>query len=318
MSTPFSTELFRLKSQHGDTMKGVLFLPETSAPRSLGFMYVPGIVLGATAMHRLGIDVAAYLAQAGYPSCLVDPTRVGDSEGEYPAGTHRELSGWVEGGHLVDDTVRALTEFRRLSQVESVALIGHCGGALTATYALARARVEAALLLSPPTVSMGTRDEYTREMAVNQHIGLYLAKLKHIDAWRRILAGQSDYRTILKLARCRVERAARGLAGRLRTWLGNVAPGSRDAPEPSSPPRRFNPTLIEALTAAQCDGKWVRVVFGDRDPDVEDFRAFLEEHPGLSHVILPETSHGFVTEASLGLLWREIDAFVATVAGDRP
>src|SRR5262249_52799553 len=142
-------ELFKFTNAAGRTIKGVLYGAPT---RGTGVIYVPGIVLGATAVHRLGIEMARELAGDGHLVCLFDPSGVGESEGDYPSGTHQQLTTWIESGSCVADTLEAIDHVTQGGGVRRVVLVGHCGGALTAIYAAARhPAVHAAMLICPPT-----------------------------------------------------------------------------------------------------------------------------------------------------------------------
>lgn len=312
MSDTVTVRPFRFKSGSGKGIKGIWFEPLSARQREVGYIYLPGIVLGASAVHRLGVDLGNRLAAAGHPFCLFDHAGVGESEGEYPEGTHQQLASWVEKGNLVEDTVHALAEFQRLARVASIALIGHCGGALTSLYTLARDPLAcAALLLSPPTVIMGKRDEHARPMAVDHGFNLYLQKLASLEAWRRLLGGRSDYKLLMPIVRRKMMQLARSLSARVGARRSTPAGDATAQPDSREPD--FNPLFENALVAAQSNGKLVRVAFGDRDPDVDDFRAFVQRHPTLQHGILSQTSHGFLTEASQALLWAEVDSFTAMV-----
>src|SRR5215471_11787114 len=155
-----SMSLFKLRNARGRAVKGIIVRPATPAARPLGFVWVSGIVLGCAAVHRIGLAVAREVARAGHFACLSDPSGVGESEDDYPSGTHQELTAWVEAGNLVDDTLEAARFFARTTSVSSLALVGHCGGALTAMYAGAKdPQVRGMMLLSPPPVPIVSRKE---------------------------------------------------------------------------------------------------------------------------------------------------------------
>jgi pimeloyl-ACP methyl ester carboxylesterase len=301
-------QLFKFTNRQGSTIKGVVY-GHDAARRRVGVVYLPGIVLGATAVHRLGIDLARQLTQDGIPVCLFDPSGVGESEGDFPAGTHQEVAAWVEGGSCVDDTLQAIDFFQARTGVRELVLVGHCGGALTAIYAAARhPAVSGALLICPPTVAMGHTDELDREGVARIYLTQYLDKLRSREAWLRLLRGHSSYRTILRLVMGKARRQLDGVRSRLRPPAAPVAAGAQ---------RTFNPRLLGALRTAHAERKRLAIVFGDRDPDIEDFRDFHRRHvpAEVSTRIFDDTSHGFVTEESMALLFGEVRRFVGAAGG---
>lgn len=126
---------FKFRNGRGQIVKGVLLSPSDDSMRSpVGFCYLPGIVLGMAAVHRLGFDVGRSLAAKGHVFCLFDPAGVGESEGDYPAGRHPEVASWVLSGAFEQDTLEALDHVAAQTGVERFGLIGHCGGAVTSAY----------------------------------------------------------------------------------------------------------------------------------------------------------------------------------------
>lgn len=294
-------DLFKFTNTRGQAVKGIVF---GAGSGETGVVYLPGIVLGMTAVHRMGLGLAASLATAGYPTYLFDPAGVGESEGDFPAGTHPEVSAWVEAGHLVDDTLEALDAFVARAGLARVVLIGHCGGALTASYAAARhPAVAGALLICPPSLaSAAAPDALDRESVAATYRQQYLAKLSSPEAWLRLVRGHSSYRTIARLALGKLRRT-------LEPWIGRLRPAAGAPPE--APRRVFNDRLRAALDTAHARGVALAAVFGDRDPELEAFRDLLRVIAAeLPLRVFPDTSHGFVTEASMALLTAEVHRFV--------
>jgi pimeloyl-ACP methyl ester carboxylesterase len=296
--------LARFENRHGQTLKGVVVDPGPDHPsRDVGFVYLPGIVLGATAVHGLGMKVADRLAGAGYPTGLFDPPGVGESEGDFPAGTHEELSDWVSQGNLVESTIEIADWMRSELGLDRIALIGHCGGALTAAYCAARHdAITGAFLISPPPLRLekGKREVERPEVA-DEYFTLYARKIFDPARWKRLLAGRSDYRTLATVVRSKLGRVARSKLGR------DEATGQAGASQNG----RFNPRLVEATKRSLHQDKKLTVVFGDRDVDVNNFRDFHRIHADsrLPLVIIEDTSHGFTTPEGQNRLGEEILRF---------
>src|SRR5512144_104071 len=209
-------DLFKLTNARDQTLKGIAFGP--AHPSGIGVVYLPGIVLGTTAVHRMGIELAHALARDGHATCLFDPAGVGESEGDFPAGTHQQTSAWVAAGNLVDDTLQAIDFFTARTGLPRVVLIGHCGGALTASYAAARhPAVAGAFLICPPTIAIASApDELDREAVAAVYLRQYLHKLGSKEAWLRLVRGDSSYRTIVRLVAGKLWRGLDRLRGQLQ------------------------------------------------------------------------------------------------------
>ena len=298
--------LARFEDRNGQTLKGLVFAPPEAQPkRDVGFVYLPGIVLGATAVHSLGMKVADRLAAAGYPTGLFDPPGVGESEGDFPAGTHEEVSDWVSHGNLVESTLEIADWMRSQLGLERIALIGHCGGALTAVYCAARHEaITGAFLISPPPLRIEKgKSEVERPEVADEYFTLYARKIFDPARWRRLLAGRSDYKTLSTVIRSKLGRVVRSKLGR------GQATGRDDAGQNG----RFNPRLVEATKRSLEQNKTLTVVFGDRDVDVNNFRDFhrIYADARLPLVIIEDTSHGFTTPEGQNRLGEEILRFAA-------
>jgi len=293
--------LFKFTNVRGLTVKGILY-PATTKPGSpaaaghdTGVVYLPGIVLGATATHRLGIDLAHQLARDGYPVCLFDPAGIGESEGDYPAGTHQELASWIEAGSCVGDTLQTIDYLLEHAGVRQLVLIGHCGGALTAMYAAARhAAVVGVLLICPPTVCQGEKEALDGPAEAAPPPPAPVAEPPS-SSW--------------------LDRAIRGVRRPIDAMLGRGHAGEAPSRRATAAEKAFNRRLIEAVQIARADGKRVEIVVGDRDPDVDAFRTFQRIYlpEGVGTRVLDGTSHGFVTATSVALLFSEVGEFMATI-----
>jgi pimeloyl-ACP methyl ester carboxylesterase len=287
------------------TLKGVLFEPEPAQRRrDLGFVYLPGIVLGATAVHGLGFKLGGHLAAAGCSFGLFDPPGVGESEGDYPAGTHEEISDWVAEGNLIDATLQTVDWMKDRLGIDRFALIGHCGGALTAAYCAARhPSIAGALLISPPPLrrEKGKREVERPEVA-DEYFKGYAGNVFDPGRWKRLLTGESDYRTLVTVVRSKAARFVRAKLGRHPPQVSLENPGDNE---------RFNRRLVEATRRSLELDKKLTVVFGDRDVDINNFRDFhriyMDDTAPL--VVIEDTSHGFTTAEGQSRLIEEVLGF---------
>jgi pimeloyl-ACP methyl ester carboxylesterase len=271
-------------------VKGIVFEPDAAIAQKTGVVYLPGIVLGLTGVHRLSVQVACEFQGLGYPVFLFDHSRIGESEGELFSGTHDELVGLIKRGGLVDDTLEALDFFIGRCGLRDAILIGHCGGALTALYATEKCKkVSRLVLISPPLVGEVAEPSGMAGAESQVHLALYKRKIFSGDAWRRLLSGESDYRQILRTIKTKIFKSKAG--------------ATKTADEGWH--RRF----LEGLesTGKRID---VKIIYGDRDPGIEGFKSRLNELQrwNVRTSILPNSSHGFVTDDSMNLLMRELKA----------
>lgn len=158
-------------SPRGTRNKGVLFEPKGQDVSSLGFIFLPGSSLGTIAVHRLGIEIAQLLAEAGHPVYLFDHAGTGESEGAQPAGTH-------DSGSFVPETLAAVDILQKHTGSSRTALIGHCDGAVTSAYAGARHPSVKGLLLMNLPMTLG------------------VAPVSDLDD---LFRGRSHYRTLARI-----------------------------------------------------------------------------------------------------------------------
>ena len=86
----------RLEDRYGQTLKGVVIEPDSGQyNRDLGFVYLPGVVMGVTAVHTIGFKLAERLADvdgwlyfiAEVPGYPLKPTWLWRGKAEQVRGT---------------------------------------------------------------------------------------------------------------------------------------------------------------------------------------------------------------------------------------
>jgi pimeloyl-ACP methyl ester carboxylesterase len=281
----------RFEDRLGRTLKGVMVEPETGpSNREMGFVYLPGVVLGVTAVHGIGLKLAGRLAERGVSTALIDPPGVGESEGDFPEGRHEDISEFIAEGSLVEgciDIVNWMTEHVGLRRV---ALIGHCGGALTGVECTARHdAVKGALMICPPPLrrKRGEREIERPEIA-EQYFKGYSRNLFSPASWKKLVSGETDYRTLLTVLRSKTGRLA---------WSAFGRRSGPDERESAADDRNFNLKLVEAMKRSVEQGKTVWVAYGERDIEINNYRDLHRMHVnfGIPLTIIEDTSHGFTT-----------------------
>jgi pimeloyl-ACP methyl ester carboxylesterase len=286
--------LFSFINKHGLRVKGLIFEPQGGKIHKTGVVYLPGIVLGMTAVHRLGVDIACELQAVGFPVLLFDHSRIGESEGTLFSGAGEEFANLIKRGDFVDDTGEAVSAFCSERLLNDVILIGHCGGALTAVYtSLSHGRVKKSILISPPLVGEIQEAKAMTKGQSKELAALYKYRLLSWKSWKRLFFGQSDYGQILRMVKTKIVN-------------------HRRPKETAEKNQNINEQLIRALEliGRKTD---VTIIYGDRDQGIEEFRSYqaLFQRWNIRSQIFPETSHGFITADSVRLLMTEILALCA-------
>ena len=281
----------RFEDRHGRTLKGVVIEPvSTQFDRDLGFVYLPGAVMGVTAVHAIGLKLGERLSELGYITALIDPPGVGESEGDFPPGTHEEVVEFVLEGNLVEGYMDIVDWMKAELGVERVAFIGHCGGALTGAECAARHdSVTGAFMICPPPLRGKKGElEIERPEIADQYFKGYVARAFDPSRWKRLFTGESDYRTMLTVTRNKAKRFIKSKLTRS---------SETDADNSQADDRRFNMVVVEAMKRSVEQGKKITVVFGDKDIEIHNYRDLHRMYvdPRVPLVVIEETSHGFTT-----------------------
>jgi pimeloyl-ACP methyl ester carboxylesterase len=268
-------------------VKGILLEPDAIRASKTGVMYLPGIVLGLTSVHRLSVQIASEFQNMGYPVLLFDHTRIGESEGDLFSGPYEEFVALIKRGGLVDDTVEAIDYFLERCGLQDIILIGHCGGALTALYSTERSKkVSRLLMISPPLIGEASEAAGMTKAQSQEYLALYKHKVFSLGAWARLFSGKSDYRQMFQTVKAKIFRTKT-----------SVETGAE----------RLNRPFLEGLESVGQRIE-VKIIYGDRDPGIEEFRSRQSEFGrwNVRATILPNASHGFVAEESMKMLMEEL------------
>lgn len=326
----------------GQTLHGVLHMPEPRAHTTLGVM-----LLSPGQKCRLGpwrsyVRLARRLARQGVPVLRFDFHGLGDSEGSHEHGQYLvDFNGFVQTGGLTDDVVAAAQFFTREAGATHFVFAGLCGGA--ATGLLAATRVPGVyghvLVDLPVTISSSARQRYLErhpeeilKLRPEESHGVlrdYVTRATDPRAWVRLLSGRSNLRLLAEAAR----HAALGTLARARTRvLGEPADRTRTRTPPATEPapaveagatEEPNLPTIEAFEAARARGQ--RIFFLNSSayhPTFEQYfgRRYLPaeraEWHGLGLLVVPETNHIFSAEHSQTALFEAVEEFVRNALAD--
>jgi pimeloyl-ACP methyl ester carboxylesterase len=251
-----------LRGADGRARRGIVTLPER-ARSGVGVVLLPAGLKYRVGPHRLNVVLARELAKAGFAVLRVDPLGLGESEGALPAAPLRELWLSIANGRFVADTISACSEFRRRYGLSRVVVGGLCGGAITGLFAAAEAAEEIDGVVSINTAVSLSLDERVApvlgHLQARHHFKSYLRKLASAEAWRRVLARESDYRAI-----------ANTVLTTLRSCLRRRDASPRAVPLPNE-----NPRFIESFDAAAARGVHHLLVFSGNDNRWLEFQEMI-------------------------------------------
>ena len=212
-------EIFEVRGADGLMRRGIISLPERRAT-DVAIVLLPAGLKDRVGPHRLYVRFARFFASHGVTVLRMDALGVGESDGEFSVAFNGAHYRRIQSGLFVGDAQLAMNELTEKYTIQKFILAGLCGGAITAqlTAAVESARVAGVLSFSHVAVldeegpaALRTRSE------VLSNSRAYVKKISSLDAWKRVLLGESSLRSIIStisgLAYLLLERA--GLA-RLR------------------------------------------------------------------------------------------------------
>ena len=193
-------EVVEIGGADGLTRRGILTRPAAGAPPAVLLLMQAGIRY-RVGPARLYVDIARDLAAGGFATLRLDPAGMGESDGRMEAGHLHDLWRTIESGRFVADAVLAVQHARARLPGARIYLGGLCGGAVTLTLAaaaLAGDVVGGLIAINPAAAWSPGRHRPPSPGAIEAraNLGAYSRKLFSPEAWRRVVTGASDYRSI--------------------------------------------------------------------------------------------------------------------------
>jgi pimeloyl-ACP methyl ester carboxylesterase len=189
-------EIFEVVGPDGATRRGVLSRPVADDRRGLGLVLLPCGLKNRIGPNRFYVELARLLAGAGYWVLRVDPLGLGESDGSVEAGTIHQIWRTIQNGRFVDDAVLVAETLRTRYPLRHLVVGGICGGALTAQLATARRPDLFNGVVSMNTaVNLDLDDDAAVPVGAGQarhNLISYVRKAASLQAWARILKGESD------------------------------------------------------------------------------------------------------------------------------
>lgn len=193
------------KNYVNQTLFGILHTPESGnkSGKRIGINLLNPGLKNRVAPNRLNIKIARMLCQEGFHVLRFDPHGIGDSEGTVPNESVLDLWGAIHKEEFVEDTLSANEYFLNTCSLEELALIGGCGGAITAFFAAVKDdRVRRLVLIDMPVIVSNSNRSYkdriiSSEETSRQALRGYLFNaLTRPRSWINLLTGKSEYSAI--------------------------------------------------------------------------------------------------------------------------
>ena len=186
-------ELFTMEVP-GGTVQGTCHLPpdessdateQAVSQKATGVLFLSGLLAPRAGIGDSLVYWADAFAHSGYPSFRVDLPGTCDSDGNSPG----ELMSFINTGRYEGATVEIIKQIRRRFDLDSLILVGHCSGAVTALFAAAAdAGCRGLVLLDPyfhlpPPPATQARDALSQWAASNRLGGI----LSNVFDWLKEL-----------------------------------------------------------------------------------------------------------------------------------
>lgn len=145
----------------GLRLYGILHIPDNDVIIKKTWINIlnPGLK-NRVSPNRLNIKIARMLCKKGFYVLRFDPKGIGDSEGDISNNSdlRADLWGDIQKGLFVEDTLASITFLTNTINIQSVVLIGVCGGAITAILSAHRNKNINGLILVDTPIRITTSD----------------------------------------------------------------------------------------------------------------------------------------------------------------
>jgi pimeloyl-ACP methyl ester carboxylesterase len=287
-----------IPNRDGKRMYGVLTTPASGSDGTEALVLCHAGVTSKAGTGEYMRILADQLAALGRSVLRFDQSGVGDSEGEIGDGIPiNRYYRMIQTGRSVADTEDAVDWLAGNCRPASIALLGHCGGCVTAALVAARrpGTLRGLIFIALPVLYSPLNGEPDDRTDADRLTHAQLRKLLRPEGYLNVFQGRTDLRLMTRAV------ATYGIE-RLRRWTHGDAVRTSSGLHPL-----FNRLLAEAFEELMKRRTPVLLVLPELDVETEtfevEFRAKLldarAEYAGLCRVeVLPDTDHSVMFEAS--------------------
>jgi pimeloyl-ACP methyl ester carboxylesterase len=261
-------------NRNGCRLFGMLYVPDDAPARRIGIVISVNAVKYRAGTFRLHVLLARVLCELGYSVLSFDPEGIGDSEGNFDYKLLSEHFYDIQTGKYSNDLSDAIDFFWKECALESLLLLGLCGGAISVLMeAGGDPRVSGLILLNIPVLvedlnRRGQVDSAAMITSTESASGLLAGKLRRLaqwNFWRRLLRAEVDLREEGRL----VVKAAGVLTRRIASKVSGLTSARRRAAQeladPVSTNRLYNMHFQTAFARSMSAHKRVFFLFAEFD-----------------------------------------------------
>jgi pimeloyl-ACP methyl ester carboxylesterase len=261
-------------NRNGFRLFGMLYLPERTPSRRIGIVISVNAVKYRLGTFRLHVLLARALSELGYCVLSFDPEGIGDSEGEFEYKLLSEHYYDIQTGKYSNDLSDAIDFFYKECGLDSLLLLGLCGGAISVLMEAGNdERVSGLILLNIPVLvedlkRQGQVDSAAMITSSESASGLLKAKLQRVtqwNFWRRLVRLEVDLREESRL----VAKAASVLVSRVAAKASGLTSARRRAAQalaqPVSANRLYNMHFQTAFARSMTARKRIYFLFAEFD-----------------------------------------------------
>ncbi len=272
-------------NKDGYTLFGMMYLPDAATARGVGIIICVNAVKYRLGTFRLHVLLARRLVALGFHVFTFDPTGIGDSEGVFQ---FKSLSGHyfdIQNGKYSNDLRSACDYFTQQCALESVLLLGLCGGAISVLMeATSDERVKGLILLNIPVLTEDLKSsdresgaaKITSREEASRILFNKILKLVNLDFWKRFLLLRVDFQEETRL----VIKSMTVLGRKAAALVLRAIAGSHstvDIKNPVSDNPLFNMHFQKSFFSAMSSGKSVLFVFAALDPWTWIFKSEFQD-----------------------------------------
>lgn len=272
-------------NRNGCRLFGMMYVPQQSVSRRVGILISVNAIKYRLGTFRLHVLLARRLCELGYSVFSFDPAGIGDSEGEFEYKLLSEHYYDIQMGKYNNDLTDAVDYFMGAGALESLLVLGLCGGAISVLMeAGTDPRIDGLILLNIPVLVEDLKrrghEDNAAKITSSKSAGALLRSKLHraTDAgfWRRLVRMEVDLAEEGRLVRRAVAVLMRRVWERSRD-LVSPQTKSFELTAPVSSHRLFNMHFQRAFAQSIAARKQMLFVFAELDPWTWIFKSEFQD-----------------------------------------